>query len=123
MTGGKVVVIGRTGRNFAAGMSGGIAYVWNPEKVFQKLVNKEMVDLEEIADKNESDELYLIIENHFKYTSSQRAKYILDNWRNEKYNFVKVIPGEYKRALLALEEEKQREVEMSVNKFAEVANG
>ncbi len=123
MTGGKVVVLGKTGRNFAAGMSGGIAYVWNPEKVFEKLVNKGMVDLEEIEDKKESDELYSLIENHFKYTSSQRAKYILDNWIAEVYNFIKVIPGEYKRALQMLEEQKQREIETSVNKFAEVANG
>jgi glutamate synthase domain-containing protein 3 len=123
MTGGKVVVLGKTGRNFAAGMSGGIAYVWNPEKVFEKLVNKGMVELEGIEDKKESDELYALIENHFKYTSSQRAKYILDNWIAEVYNFIKVMPGEYKRALQILEEQKQREIETSVNKFAEVANG
>lgn len=123
MTGGKVVVLGKTGRNFAAGMSGGIAYVWNPYKNLEALVNKGMVELEDIEDKKEYDELYSIIENHLNYTSSNRAKYILDNWISEKYNFIKVIPGEYKKALQALEEQKQRETETSVNKFAEVVNG
>ena len=123
MTGGIVVVLGKTGRNFAAGMSGGIAYVWNPDKMFEKLVNKGMVDLEEIDNENEFETLYSLIENHFKYTSSQRAKSILNNWTKEKYNFVKVMPGEYKKALEALEEEKQRETELTLNNFAEVANG
>jgi glutamate synthase domain-containing protein 3 len=82
-----------------------------------------MVELEEIEDKQESDQLYSLIENHYNYTSSQRAKYIIDNWITEKYNFVKVIPGEYKRALQALEEEKQKEILSSVNKFSEVVNG
>ena len=123
MTGGTVVVIGKTGRNFAAGMSGGTAYVWNPDNMFEKLVNKGMVDLEEIEKENEFETLYSLIENHFKYTSSQRAKLILDNWEKEKYNFIKVMPAEYKKALEALEEEKQRETELTVDNYAEVANG
>lgn len=124
MTGGKVVVLGKTGRNFAAGMSGGIAYVWDPENSFEKLVNKQMVELEEIEDETEFESLYSLIENHFRYTSSQRAKLILDNWEKEKYNFVKVIPGEYKKALEALQEEKQRETQLTVdNNYAKVVNG
>jgi glutamate synthase (NADPH/NADH) large chain len=124
MTGGKVVVLGKTGRNFAAGMSGGIAYVWDPENSFEKLVNKQMVELEEIEDETEFESLYSLIENHFRYTSSQRAKLILDNWGKEKYNFVKVIPGEYKKALEALQEEKQRETQLTVdNNYAKVVNG
>jgi len=123
MTGGTVVVLGKTGRNFAAGMSGGIAYVWNPDNQFEKLVNKGMVDLEEIEKESEFATLYSLIENHYKYTSSQRAKLILYNWEKEKINFVKIMPAEYKKALEALEEEKQRETEMNVNNFAEVANG
>ena len=98
MTGGTVVVLGKTGRNFAAGMSGGTAYVWNPDNMFEKLVNKGMVDLEEIEKENEFETLYSLIENHFKYTSSQRAKLILDNWEKEKYNFIKVMPAEYQKS-------------------------
>ncbi|MEJ2494674.1 MAG: glutamate synthase-related protein, partial [Ignavibacteriaceae bacterium] len=125
MTGGKVVVIGKTGRNFAAGMSGGIAYVWDSEDSFEKLVNKQMVELEEIKNETEFENLYSLIENHYKYTSSQRAKLILDSWEKEKYNFVKVIPGEYKKALEALQEEKQRETQLTVdnNNYAKVVNG
>ena len=123
MTGGKVVVLGKTGRNFAAGMSGGIAYVWDPENSFEKLVNKEMVELEEIEDESEFEELRLQIENHLKYTSSKRAKLILDSWEKEKHNFVKVMPGEYKKALKALEEEKEKERELAMNNYAKVANG
>jgi len=123
MTGGKVVVLGKTGRNFAAGMSGGIAYVWDSENSFEKLVNKEMVELEEIEDESEFEELRSLIENHLKYTSSKRAKLILDSWEKEKRNFVKVMPGEYKKALKALEEEKQKESELTMNNYAKVANG
>ena len=124
MTGGKVVVIGKTGRNFAAGMSGGIAYVWDPEDSFVKLVNKQMVDLEEIKDESEFESLRSLIENHSRYTLSQRARSILDNWDKEKYNFVKVIPGEYKKALEALEEEKQRETQLTLNKdYSKIVNG
>ena len=119
-----MVVLGKTGRNFAAGMSGGIAYVWNPENSFERLVNKELVDLEEIEDEPEFESLHSLIENHSRYTSSQRAKIILDNWENEKYNFVKVIPGEYKKALEALEEEKQRETQLTINNnYSKVVNG
>ncbi|MCS6985013.1 MAG: glutamate synthase large subunit [Leptospiraceae bacterium] len=105
MTGGRVVVLGKTGRNFAAGMSGGIAYVWDPEKKFPPMVNMEMVDLEELHSTQEIFELQEMIRRHYEYTNSQRALYILENWRTELKNFVKVIPGEYKQALAKLAEE------------------
>ncbi len=105
MTGGRVVVLGNTGRNFAAGMSGGIAYVWDPFAQFEKKVNLGMVDLETLIESNEIDLVKKLIQNHYRYTNSLRAKEILENWESEISNFVKVIPGDYKIALKKLEEE------------------
>ena len=105
MTGGRMIILGRTGRNFAAGMSGGIAYVWNPEKRFEKLVNGEMVDLDPMADEEDINYLKSMIQSHFDYTASNRAKSILDNWSQEVKNFVKVIPRDYKKALANLKME------------------
>lgn len=99
MTGGRMIILGRTGRNFAAGMSGGIAYVWNPEKRFEKLVNSEMVDLDPMVEEEDIHYLKSMIQSHFDYTSSKRAKSILDNWSQEIKNFIKVIPRDYKKAL------------------------
>lgn len=121
MTGGTVVVLGETGRNFAAGMSGGIAYVYDPEGEFEKKCNLSMVTLdkvladfeqEQVVDKEiwhslerngkgQPDETILrgLIERHFAYTGSTRARYILDNWAASRSKFVKVFPNEYKRAL------------------------
>ncbi|MFN3604838.1 MAG: glutamate synthase large subunit [Leptonema sp. (in: bacteria)] len=105
MTGGRVIVLGNTGRNFAAGMSGGIAYVWDPNHEFEKKVNLGMVDLETLVDTKEILFVKKMIENHYQYTHSTRAEAILKNWENEIPNFVKVMPGDYKLALLKLEEE------------------
>jgi glutamate synthase (NADPH) large chain len=121
MTGGTVVVLGNTGRNFAAGMSGGIAYVYDPEGEFAAKVNMAMVTLEKVLDSKEqketidvpqwhsltrggerqTDEAILrdLIERHFKYTGSTRARNLLDDWANSRTKFVKVFPTEYKRAL------------------------
>jgi glutamate synthase (NADPH/NADH) large chain len=107
MTGGRVIVLGETGRNFAAGMSGGIAYVWDPQNIFEKRVNLGMVDLEILINPTEIKFVKQMIENHYRYTNSKRAKEILENWENEIKNFVKVIPGDYKLALQKLEEENQ----------------
>lgn len=107
MTGGRVIVLGNTGRNFAAGMSGGIAYVWDPEHQFEKRVNLGMVDLELLIDPDEILFVKKMIESHYRYTNSKRAKEILENWDNEIQNFVKVMPGDYKLALQKLEEENQ----------------
>jgi glutamate synthase (NADPH) large chain len=98
MTGGRVVVLGKTGRNFAAGMSGGIAYVYDEDGEFNTNANTGMVDL----DKPEADdlsELKTLIEKHVKYTGSTRGKEILANWRNHAAKFVKVMPVDFKRVL------------------------
>jgi glutamate synthase (NADPH/NADH) large chain len=98
MTGGLVVVLGDTGRNFAAGMSGGIAYVYDVKGVFASMCNKEMVDLDPVTSED-IDELKSMIENHFKNTGSTVAKFILDDFDNQLKNFIKVFPRDYKKVL------------------------
>ena len=97
MTGGKVVILGNTGRNFAAGMSGGIAYVYDVKGNFESLCNKEMVDLDPVGD--DKEELLVLIQNHFNYTKSSVAKFVIDDFENQLKNFVKVFPKDYKKAL------------------------
>lgn len=128
MTGGRVVVLGKTGRNFAAGMSGGIAYVWDPHKEFNKYINQELVDVEYLIYEKDIIELFSLIEKHFYFTKSKRAEHILNNWKKEKENFWKVIPGEYKKAMLKLITEKEsidNKVEKNNQKdeLTEVSNG
>ena len=107
MTGGKVVVLGKTGRNFAAGMSGGIAYVYDPENKFVNgLCNTETIEFEKILKKDGND-LKAVIEKHVKYTDSQLGKSLLEDWETSLKNFVRVMPTEYKRALKRLETEEQ----------------
>ena len=101
MTGGRAVILGETGRNFAAGMSGGIAYVWDSAGTFRQKVNKEMVDLEPL-DQNDLDYLKDRIEKHVEYTDSSRGRALLDGWQAEQSRFVKVMPIDYKRALAEL---------------------
>ncbi len=98
MTGGRVIVLGRTGRNFGAGMSGGIAYVYDERDELKNKYNPEMVRLEKVSSE---DELTLndLIFNHYKYTQSPIAKKILDNLKKSLHKFVKVMPLEYKRVL------------------------
>jgi glutamate synthase (NADPH/NADH) large chain len=106
MTGGKVIILGKTGRNFAAGMSGGIAYVYDPENKFVNgLCNTETIEFEAISEEDASD-LKTIIEKHVLYTDSNRGATLLADWSTSLNNFVKVMPTEYKRALerLATEE-------------------
>ncbi len=103
MTGGRVVVLSSTGRNFAAGMSGGIAYVLDVAGTFPNLCNKQMVELEKLEKPEEILEIRGMIENHAKYTDSQRAKYILNLWDDMVPKFVKIIPKDYKRVLQSLE--------------------
>jgi glutamate synthase (NADPH) large chain len=123
MTGGTVVVLGETGRNFAAGMSGGVAYVYDPSKEFEPRCNLSMVGLEPVLatseqltrtepstwHKGECDEIVLkgLIEKHFKLTGSEKARGILDNWDSARQKFVKVFPSEYKRALGEMHAKKQ----------------
>jgi glutamate synthase (NADPH/NADH) large chain len=121
MTGGTVVVLGRTGRNFAAGMSGGVAYVWDPQGEFARHCNTAMVSLEPVVaareqaatmpqsvwhavrrgGPGEADETILrrLVEAHFRHTGSFRAKEVLSDWANQRAKFVKVFPTEYRRAL------------------------
>ena len=99
MTGGKVIVLGKTGRNFAAGMSGGIAYVYDPENKFSNgLCNTETIEFEYISEED-SAELKAIIEKHVLYTESKKGATLLADWDTSLDNFVKVMPTEYKRAL------------------------
>ncbi|MCG3189781.1 MAG: Ferredoxin-dependent glutamate synthase 1 [Burkholderiaceae bacterium] len=115
MTGGTVVVLGRTGRNFAAGMSGGVAYVYDDERQFAKRCNTAMVSLEKLQTREEqqlasqpaawhngqTDEAQLrrLIEDHHRWTGSLRAREILDHWADARLRFVKVLPNEYRRVL------------------------
>ncbi|MBF0571748.1 MAG: glutamate synthase large subunit [Candidatus Omnitrophica bacterium] len=99
MTGGRVVVIGPTGRNFAAGMSGGIAYVWDREGRFQKDCNPGMVDLFPVKEQKDMLELKELIEKHYKYTQSTVAQGILKNWQEISGQFIKVYPRDYRRVL------------------------
>jgi glutamate synthase (NADPH) large chain len=103
MTGGTVVVLGATGRNFAAGMSGGFAYVLDLDGEFARRCNPAMVDLESIAPDSEDDAaVRRLIENHVRYTGSRRGKEVLDQWAGTRARFVKVFPKEYRRALAEL---------------------
>jgi glutamate synthase (ferredoxin) len=107
MTGGRVVVIGRTGRNFAAGMSGGIAYVLDGDGSFERRCNREMVDLEPLIEPDDADFVRAAIVKHVTYTSSRYAEALLADWTKVRRQIVKVMPREYKRALA--EQAKARE--------------
>lgn len=114
MTGGKVVVLGRTGRNFAAGMSGGIAYVYDPENKFiNGLCNTETIEFEDISEEVAA-ELKASIEKHVLYTNSSRGAALLADWDTSLKNFVKVMPTEYKKALKRLETEEPMFEELTI---------
>jgi len=126
MTGGTVAVLGKTGRNFAAGMSGGIAYVYDEDGKFASRCNTSMVSLERVGSaaeqqaaagrtllhRDQTDEALLkkLLEDHNRWTGSRRARELLDDWANARTKFVKVFPNEYKRALAEMYE---REVELA----------
>jgi glutamate synthase (NADPH/NADH) large chain len=135
MTGGVVCVLGETGRNFAAGMSGGIAYVYDPHAQFEKLCNKSMVELSVVAPSDDAppedgerprqrslsvtnngmgdllrfdaERIRILVEKHLLYTGSARARAILDDWDNAVRCFVKILPVDYKRALAELKAERE----------------
>jgi glutamate synthase (NADPH) large chain len=111
MTGGRTVVLGQTGRNFAAGMSGGVAYVLDEKGDFDFFCNMEMVELSLIEDSMDSKEVQGLIANHYKYTNSQRAKQILDNWSYYVDKFKKIVPIEYKKVL---QEEKMEAINKKI---------
>ena len=113
MTGGKVVVLGSTGRNFAAGMSGGIAYVYDPENKFVNgLCNTETIEFEDILPEDAAD-LKGLIENHVNYTNSNLGKTLLADWETSLANFVRIMPTEYKAALKRLETEEEMVEELT----------
>jgi glutamate synthase domain-containing protein 3 len=99
MTGGCVVVLGPTGRNFAAGMSGGIAYVWDPNGDFLTRCNLGTVELEKVEAAADKAELHNLLSLHHRYTGSTVAKKVLDSWPESLGQFVKVMPTDYKRVL------------------------
>jgi glutamate synthase (NADPH/NADH) large chain len=99
MTGGRVVILGKTGRNFGAGMSGGIAYVWDPEGEFPRQCNSETFELEGLADSADREELHALVKKHYLYTDSAVAKRLMDDWDLALSQFVKVMPTDYKRVL------------------------
>jgi glutamate synthase (ferredoxin) len=103
MTGGRVVVLGPTGRNFAAGMSGGIAYIFDNAGTFHKNCNMDMVDLERLIDAAEIAELKSMIERHAEATGSVRAQEVLAAWDESLAKFIKVLPKDYKRVLMAMD--------------------
>ncbi len=111
MTGGRVVVLGPTGRNFAAGMSGGIAYIYDEDGTFPGHCNQEMSDLLPLKDTEEVNEVKDMIERHVQYTQSALAKEILSNWKGASQKFVKVMPRDYRKILDAIERVKERGLE------------
>ena len=102
MTGGRVVIIGKTGRNFAAGMSGGVAFIFDPAKQFPQLCNTEMVDLDKIEDPADEEAVIRLLTNHVKHTGSTVATRILEGWSRYRSDFVKVMPRDYKAVLKAI---------------------
>jgi len=99
MTGGRAVIIGKTGRNFGAGMSGGIAYVFDEDGTFATRCNMEMVGLEALEEHEDLDLVQGLLERHFEYTGSTVAENILRDWPAQSGKFVKVMPSEYRRVL------------------------
>jgi glutamate synthase (NADPH/NADH) large chain len=124
MTGGRVVVLGPTGRNFAAGMSGGVAYVFDPHGVFPAKVNYEMVALETLSDIDEN-ELAAILRMHVTETDSAVARRILDGWDHSKGSFVKVMPRDYRRVLEVMETARAEGLgeQETLDRVMEVARG
>ena len=109
MTGGIAVILGKHGRNFAAGMSGGIAYIYNEDGNLKKdKFNLEMIELENLQEKDFLS-LKELLKNHVKYTSSDKGSFLLKDFSNQKHKFVKVMPTDYKKALVMLENEKVKE--------------
>jgi len=106
MTGGRAVILGPTGRNFGAGMSGGIAYVYDPKNNFKKNCNMSTFDLEKLVINEDKEELKTLISNHYRYTKSDVAEKILSNWNKELANFKKVMPIDFKRVLMEANNQK-----------------
>jgi glutamate synthase domain-containing protein 2/glutamate synthase domain-containing protein 1/glutamate synthase domain-containing protein 3 len=113
MTGGRVVVLGQTGRNFGAGMSGGVAYVLDEFQLFDTVCNLDMVELESVHLAPDKKFLRDLIERHYHWTRSRQARRILDNWQEMVGKFVKVMPIDYRKAMEQLQEREQRGADFS----------
>ena len=111
MTGGRVVVLGETGRNFAAGMSGGVAYVWDKNHNFDYFCNMDMVEINLVEDSNYRKELHELIRQHYLYTGSKLARTMLDDWNRYVEDFIQIVPIEYKRVL---QEEQVRKLQQKI---------
>lgn len=111
MTGGRVVVLGETGRNFAAGMSGGVAYVWDKNHNFDYFCNMDQVEINLVEEASARKELHELIRQHYLYTGSALARKMLDNWNHYIEDFIQVVPIEYKRVL---QEEKMRQLQEKI---------
>ena len=112
MTGGTVVVLGKTGVNFAAGMSGGVAYVLDEDQMFDTKCNSEMVDIEPVAGEGDERLLYRLLNDHVTYTGSEYAARILRDWTEMLPQFVKVMPIDYRKALERLKKAESKETEV-----------
>lgn len=126
MTGGVVVVLGKTGKNFAAGMSGGIAYVLDENRDFYKNLNKELVALEDVTHMSDITALKALIEQHIKYTDSEKGKEILDNFSEYLPKFKKVLPHDYDkmlRAIVEMEKKGMSDEEAQIEAFYAMKNG
>ena len=115
MTGGRTVILGKTGRNFAAGMSGGIAYVWDVDGDFPSLCSTDMVELDGLHDKDDQKDVWELINLHYKYTGSEVAEKILNSWNVILYQFVRVMPTDYKQILDKKKKITQMEAEFGQN--------
>ncbi|MFA6779491.1 MAG: glutamate synthase large subunit [Paludibacteraceae bacterium] len=111
MTGGRVVVLGETGRNFAAGMSGGVAYVWDKNHNFDYFCNMEMVELSLIEEASYRKELHELILQHYTHTGSKLARTMLDNWNHYVDEFIQIVPIEYKKVL---QEEQMKKLQQKI---------
>ena len=111
MTGGRVVVLGETGRNFAAGMSGGVAYVWDKNHNFDYFCNMDQVEINLVEEASSRKELHELIRQHYLYTGSALARKMLDDWNRYVEDFIQIVPIEYKRVL---QEEKMKQLQEKI---------
>ena len=126
MTGGCVVILGQVGKNFAAGMSGGIAYVLDMDSTLYTRVNKEMVKIQRVTDKYDVQELKGMIQEHVAYTNSEIGKQILDHFEEYLPKFKKIIPGDYEKmmsAIIQMEEKGLSREKAQIEAFNMVKNG
>ena len=119
MTGGRVVVLGTTGRNFAAGMSGGVAYVWDKNHDFDYYCNMDQVEINLVEEASSRKELHELIRQHYLYTGSSLARKMLDDWSRYIDDFIQIVPIEYKRVL---EEEKMRRLQEKIANMQLISN-